>query len=1372
MKEIEAAGRLATHDEQVVLAQYAGWGFAKKIFDRPHLRGEYAELGQEVKELLTEDEYEAASRSVINAHFTGPDVIQAMWDALRHLGYTGGRILEPGMGSGFFLSLVPKDLGGATKFTGIELDDISGRIAKLLFPQSDIRVQGFEEMQGPPNFFDVALGNIPFGRVRPFDPKFKQYRFTIHNYFFAKAIEQVRPGGVVMFVTSRFTMDGIKNKTIRQFLDERADLLAAVRLPNTAFKKVAGTEVTTDIIVLRKRYPGEPASGESWIETKTQGTGRVDQYGKGEIQYALNEYYLKHPEMMLGTMETTGTMYGKDEATLAPTPGANLATQLATALEILPRDVLVPLETAPTDIQSPATMQAPDSVKEGAFVTEGGKLMVKRQGNLHPARTRPTEKAPQGKAIVGNHLARVKQLVGIRDVARQVLSAQLAGATDDVVEGHQKELRKLYDRFVRKFGPINKRSGSQMPNLQVFREDPDGPFVANLEIIDQKANTFTKADIFTKRVIPTRKPIEHAEKPEDALLAVLNEKGRVDLDRMSEISGLTKDELLEGLQGLIYQNPATAQWESRNLYLSGNVRAKLEQARSAAKADPIYRPNIKALEAVQPEDLPPSQITASLGASWIPEADVTQFMRDLVNAGQPGIKANHSRAIATWTVSATNHIKGLVKSTTEWGTEYVPFPRMVELALNQKQPEVRTPNGDGTTSLNGEATLAAQQKQEEIKARFAEWIWEETKRADRLHRIYNDEMNNTAPYKSDGSHQTFPGAATVIEGKPFKFHKHQMDAVWRVQETGNTGLFHAVGSGKTYTQVAIAMESKRVGLAHKPMILVLDHLLEQFTKQALDLYPAAKILMATREDLAKDNRRAFIAKVANNDWDMVVMTHPSFQRIPISGEFEMRFLRQQLTVLEEAMRERSSAAAARSDRAEQSLIRQIETAKANLETRIKELENRDIKDDLLSFEEMGVDMLLVDESHKFKNLYAPTRMRGLASEGSQRAMDLYMKTRYLNERTPGRGIIFATGTPLTKSIVEMYTLQRYLSQETLVETGLEYLDAWIGSFGNTETKLELRPEGGFRQKSRIASFLNAPELSKQFQTFADIQTHDMLNLPRPGLVGGQPRTVVAQPSPEFQEYQEQLLIRAEAIRGSGRPGPGDDNMLNITTDGSKAALDMRLIDPSLPDFPGSKVNLAVAEIFEIWESTKAKSSTQTVFIDIGTPKPKQATAPKGMQIWTTGEGYLHVPTAKRVTLAGFEEFEFAVHQGIGRKGWSVTELSTGSRVGNGRVKGEAIENAKETLGYAGLEHTREAVEKGVAKRAELEPTLAQPTTPGPVNTFSVYDDMKAKLIARGIPQSEIAFIHDAKTRKEKFQLFGRVRSGEVRVFFGSTGKMG
>jgi N12 class adenine-specific DNA methylase len=1210
---------------------------------------EWGERANQLLELLTDEEYEAARASTPNAHYTSPTVVTGIWEALRHLGYRGGRVLEPGMGAGYFLTLAPQDLASRTRYTGVELDDLTGRVARLLFPQSDIRVEGFEAFQGPDGFYDLSLGNVPFGDYRLHDPRYNRHRFSIHDYFFAKALDKVRPGGVVAFITSRYTMDR-RDPAVRRYLAERADLLGAIRLPNTAFQKVANTEVTTDILFLRKRAPEQPATGESWAT--------LEPVGEQDIE--VNEYFARHPEMMLGTMDLTGTMYRGQEPTLEPKAG-DLGDQLREAIGNLPRDVLAaPAPRPTTDPSQPQSIAAPETVKEGAFVVEKGKLLRRIGGELVPA------PSADGTPLKGPAVERIKALVGIRDAAREVLATQLADAPEAAIRAAQQALQKVYDRFVKRHGPINKASGARRTNLEGFRDDPDAPLVAALEHVNEDKGTVTKADIFTKRVIRPPTPVSVAERPEDALLAVLNERGRVDLARMADLTGLTEAHLIEALEGQIFQSPETAEWESAALYLSGNVRHKLAMAQGAALADPKYQPNVEALAQVQPTDLPPSEIDAQPGAPWIPPEDIAQFIADLVNDGHgvgQSVRVFHVPALAEWRVEVHPQITGRPSANQEWGTSRLPLPALIEHVLNLREPQVYDRTLDGKSTINTGETLAAQEKVQKLKDRFRSWLWEDAERGTRLHRTYNDTHNNTVPFQANGSHLTFPGMAQIVNGRPFAFRPHQPDAVWRVLQTGNTLLAHVVGAGKTYVMVAAGMEAKRIGLAHKPLYVVPNHMLEQFTRELVQLYPAARVLMATKEDLAKGRRLAFVAKVAANDWDAVVVTHSSFGKIPMSPDFEEQFIRQQLVQLEDAMQEAEQVRRETRSQKARSIVKPIEKAKKRLEARLKELEARDRKDDLLSFEELGVDMLFVDEAHLFKNLYAPTKMQRVQTGDAQRAMDLFMKSTYLNGRTPGRGLVFATGTPISNSIVEMYTMLRYLMPDRLAAGGMGHFDAWAATFGDVVTQLELRPEGGFRIHSRFARFRNVPELAQLYRSVADVQTAEMLDLPRPTIRGGQAEVVAAEESEELAAYQRHLVKRAEAIR-QRKVEPRDDNMLKLTGDGRRAALDMRLVDPSAPDLPTSKVNLAVDRIHGLWEKTAQARLTQLVFIDLSTPKPK-----------ASGE-------------------------------------------------------------------------------------------------FSVYEDMRQKLIARGVPANEVVFIHEATTDKAKAALFAKVREGRVRILMGSTEKMG
>lgn len=1245
LKQIEGENRPATVAEQEQLARYIGWGGMPQMFETWHR--EWGARAKELRDLLTDSEYEAARASTPNAHYTSPDVVSAVWEAMRHLGYQGGRLLEPGMGAGYFLSLAPKDLAGGTAFTGVELDDVTGRIARLLFPQSDIRVQGFEAFQVPDGFYDAAIGNVPFGNYRLHDPRYNKYRFSIHDYFFAKALDKVRPGGVLAFITSRYTMDRGET-TVRTYLAERADLIGAIRLPNTAFKKVANTEVTTDIVFLRKRHPDESAGGEAWRGLKEVSPG-----------IKVNEYFAAHPDMMLGTMELTGTMYRGQEPTLAPKAG-ELGEQMREAIATLPRRIMEQAPRVVTDLRSPETIAPSTTAKEGAFVVQGDKLLRQVGGELVPAQT------ADGKVLQGKTLRRVKALVGLRDAAREVLATQVGNAPDAEIRQAQQNLQKVYDRFVKRYGPVNKLSGVRRINLEGFRDDPDAPLVAALENVDDEAGTFVKADLFTKRVIRPPRPVEAVEGPEDALIAVLNERGRVDLERMSDLTGSSEEHLIEALEGQIFRNPESGEWEQADLYLSGNVRHKLAMAQGAAKADLTYQPNVAALEQVQPEDLPPSEIDAAPGATWIEPNDIAQFVADLLNDGRgvgSSIRVFHNPTLAEWKVEVHAQIARRPSSIQEWGTERVPFPALLDHALNLREPKVYDRTSDGKSVPNPEETIAAQEKLQKVKDRFRTWVWEDPTRSKRLHRLYNDQFNNTVPFKADGSHLTFAGIAQVVNGKPFQFRPHQKDAVWRILQTGNTLLAHVVGAGKTYVMVSAGMEAKRIGLASKPMYVVPNHMLEQFTRELVQLYPAARVLMATKEDLAKEKRLQFIARVASNEWDAVVVTHSSFGKVPMSPAFEERFIREQLGNLEVALQESEAIQSETRSRKARSMVKQIEKAKKRLEARLLELEARDRKDDLLAFEELGVDMLFVDEAHLFKNLYAPTKMQRVQMGDAQRAMDLYMKATYLNDIKAGKGLVFATGTPISNSIVEMFTMLRYLAPQQLGERGMEHFDAWAATFGDVVTQLELRPEGGFRIHSRFARFRNVPELAQLYRSVADVQTAEMLNLPRPAIRGGAAEVVAARESEVLAAYQARLVKRAEAIR-QRKVEPDEDNMLKLTGDGRRAALDMRLVDPNAPDLPDSKVNQAVDRIYRLWQEIAEGRLTQMVFIDLSTPKPK----------------------------------------------------------GTGQ--------------------------------------------------FSVYGDMRQKLLDRGIPEKEIAFIHDAGTDKAKAALFRKVRQGQVRVLFGSTEKMG
>lgn len=1230
LKQLEAAQRPATVEEQRQLVQFTGWGAMPQIFTG---EGDWQALHDQLRAVLTDEEWRTAKASTPNAHYTSKPVIDAMWSALRRLGFTGGRALEPSAGVGHFVGLQPADLLG--KFTAVELDKITGRLAAQLYPKSDVRVQGFEDSKLPDNFYDLAISNVPFGDYPVADPRYDKLKLSIHNYFFAKALDVVRPGGVVAFITSRYTMDE-RSSAFRTYLANRANLLGAIRLPNTAFEKTAGTKVTTDIIILQKRAEGEPAKhADAWMQLAPL------EYGN-----QVNEYFLGNPRMVLGKHDTIRGQYRMHE--YAVTPGAeSLEESLERAIGLLPENVMSAAVRPIADARAPMHIDAPATVKDGGYTLHEGKVHQKRGASLVPA------SLPETRAAV------VRSMIPVRDATRAVLHAQLTDAPESEIAAAQKTLADAYQRFVKKHGPINKsvksKSGAERrPNLEAFSADPDAPLVAGIETVDSDTGAITKMPIFSERVIRLQPKITKVDAPVDGLLASLNEFGRVNIERIGELLGMTPDDAAAALAGRIYEDPELrGQWVTAEEYLSGNVRTKLLAAKAAAGVDAKYAHNVTALEGVQPVDVEPSEIDARLGSPWIPTDDIVKFIDDILGPSRTGnrAKVTHLPTEGAWAVNAPWDQTRGVMATKEWGHEEYGAIALIEDALNQRQPTIYDPPiaVDVRAKPNTDKTLAAREKLEKLKERFRTWLWEDEQRGTRLHRFYNDNYNNLQEMKFDGSHITLPGSNPQI-----KFRPHQKNVVYRIIAKGNTLLAHVVGGGKTYAMAAAGMEGRRIGLTKKPMYVVPNHLLNQFSKEFLQLYPAAKLLLATEEEFHAKNRRAFTAKIATGDWDGVIITHSSFGRIPVSRAFEQEFINTQLAQLDSLYQEARETGS-------RDLTKLIEKAKKRWEVKLKKLSAREKKDDVLSFEELGVDQLFVDEADLFKNLEAFTKMKNVGITSSQRAHDLYMKALHLDRVNPGRGLVFSTATPIANSIVEMFTMQRYLQPRALAERGIGHLDAWAPAFGENVTAMELKPEGGFRVHTRFAAFHNVPELTQMFRQVADVQTAEMLKLPVPKIRGGKPGVVSAPGSAELKSYQEQLVKRAEAIR-SGRIDPEVDNMLKVTTDGRKAALDMRLIAPALTDNPHSKGNRAVENIYEIWKDSAAKRLTQLVFIDFSTPK--------------YGEG------------------------------------------------------------------------------------------------FSVYEDIRDKLLAKGVPKDELAFIHDADSKPKQAVLFQKVRDGKVRILMGSTEKMG
>lgn len=1169
LKSLEAESRDATDDEKAVLVRYAGWGALAGIFEPPQrVRHEWAKQAEELRGLLTEDEYESARASTPNAHFTSVMVIRAIWDALAHMGVgSGARVLEPAMGLGHFLGLQPETMRGHR--TGIELDSITARIAKQLYVDSTIFHKGFEETALPDNYFDVVVGNVPFGDYGVHDPAMKHsLTRAIHDYFFAKSLEKTRTGGMMALITSRYTMDK-QDATVRRHLAERADLIGAIRLPNTAFKGNAGTEVTTDILFLRKRRPGSEASGEAWLEPDAVDT-------KDGLIF-INEYFVRHPEMMLGTLALEGTMYRGAEPTLL---GDLTPELLAGAVHRLPEGAYVPKDEG----RGPPPPQIVDAeaftgIKDGAYAERDGAIVIRNGDGFEPT------------ALSTAAESRVRGMMAVRDAVRVVFQTQLDDLPEPRITEARLRLNQTYDRFVRRHGPLSSRD-----NLRAFAGDPDQPLLLSLENYDAEQKRAAKTAIFERRTLERYKPATRVDTAAEALAISLNESGRIDWPRMSFLTGLSPRQMQDELDQMVYCNPES-DWETADRYLSGNVRVKLEAAVAAAALDASYRRNIAALKAVQPPDLLPGDISARLGSSWIPAGDVRDYIRETLGVTD-GVEVTHAGAIATWAVTLDYAAKHGVANTTTWGTARVRASDLIEDALNGRTPTVYDQIDADTRVVNPQETLAAREAQQKLKDRFSEWIWQDDARAQRLSRLYNDRFNNMRLRTYDGSHLTFPGMNRSILRKN-DLDKHQKDAIWRVIQNPNTLLAHCVGAGKTWEMVAAAMELKRLGLAHKPMIVVPNHLVEQWGAAFLALYPQANIFVAGKDAFSSGTRQRAMSRIATGNFDAVIVSHKSFELLPVSDETFERFVGRQIEQLENTVYEAKEAAGDN-----RRIVKELEKAKKRLEAKLKDRADRERKDDAVTFEEMGIDRVFVDEADLFKNLGFVSKMNriaGLSNTESNRALDMYMKTQYLAERNGGT--IFATGTPVSNTMAEMYTLQRYLAPDLLAAAGVEHFDAWAANFGEAVTSLELAPDGsGYRMNTRFAKFVNLPELLSMFRSFADVQTADMLHLPRPELHGGKPQIVVAPASEPLKAYVATLVKRSESLKTS-RIDPSKDNMLKITGDGRKAALDIRLVDPFADAGGDSKLRHAIAQIRRIWEEGQDKRTTQLVFCDLSTPNP-------------------------------------------------------------------------------------------------------------------------------------------------------------------------
>ena len=1231
LHELEFDNRLATPEEQEILSKYVGFGGLADAFDES--KEAWSDEYKELIVTLSPDEYAAARESTLTAFYTPPVVIRAMYDALQNMGFSDGNILEPSCGTGHFIGMLPQSMQNS-KFYGVEMDSISGRIARQLYQKSNIAVQGYEKASLPDSFFDVAIGNVPFGQFKVVDKKYDKNNWLIHDYFFGKTLDKVRPGGIIAFITSSGTMDK-KNPAVRKYIAQRAELLGAVRLPNNTFKANAGTEVTSDIIFLQKRdtlVNDEP----DWIFLDRDENGNE-----------MNKYFVDNPEMVLGEMVMESSQFGQS-LTCKPYEDRSLSDLLSEAIQNIHAD-FSELDVSEIDEIEDNSIPADPDVKNFSFTVADGKIYYRQNSRMNPVDVSATAEN------------RIKGMIKIRDCVRELIRLQTDDFSDSSIKSEQDKLNYIYDSFTKKYGLLNSRA-----NRLVFSDDSSYCLLCSLEIIGENGELKRKADMFTKRTIKPHVKVTAVSTASEALAVSIGEKARVDMPFMCELTGKSEQEIFEELKGVIFLNPEyTSEYghEEKYLtsdeYLSGNVRQKLELAKRTAKLYPEdYNINVEMLEKVQPQDLSASEISVRLGATWLPPDDVQNFIFELLQTpryAQWNIKVHYSEYTAEWNIENKNYDKSNVMANSTYGTERVNAYKIIEETLNLKDVRifdyVEDVNGNKKPVLNKKETAIAQGKQEMIKQAFQDWIWKDPERRERLVRKYNDLFNSMRAREYDGSHITFSGMNPEISLRP-----HQINAVARIMYGGNSLLAHVVGAGKTFEIVAAAQESKRLGLCNKSLIVVPNHLTEQWASEYLQLYPSANILVATKKDFETKNRKKFCARIATGDYDAVIIGHSQFEKIPVSIERQQYMLQKQIDEITDGITQ------VKANRGERFTIKQLEKTKKSLQVKLDKLNDQSRKDDVVTFEELGVDRLFVDEAHNFKNLFLYTKMRnvgGIAQTEAQKSSDLFMKCRYLDEVTGSKGVIFATGTPVSNSMVELYTMQRYLQYETLAERNLQHFDAWASTFGETVTAIELAPEGtGYRSKTRFAKFYNLPELMMMFRQVADIQTADMLNLPVPKAVY---HNIAVKPTDIQKELVASLSERAEKVRKK-MVDSSVDNMLLITNDGRKLALDQRLTNEMLPDDPNSKVSACVNNVYEIWEKTSEQRSTQLIFCDLSTPH------------------------------------------------------------NDGR--------------------------------------------------FNVYDDIRKKLISKGVPENEIAFIHDADSEAKKKELFSKVRTGKVRVLIGSTAKMG
>ena len=1188
LKAIEQESRQATPEEMQILARFSGFGpVALSIFPNPvtntYKDAGWQDVGEELKSLLTSAEYDSIKRTTFNAFYTSPIVITTIHEAIARLGVpANATILEPGCGTGNFMSYGQP----GTRFIGVELDSISGRIAKALHPDQDIRIESFRDTRLPEDHIDAVVGNVPFADVKL---DYQGQRLSLHDYFFAKSIDALKPGGVMALVTTHFTLDK-QNAAIREYLASKADFVGAIRLPSDAFKR-EGTAVVTDIVFLRKRDRSAPACH---VDPDWLGVAPLEIDG---ARIPVNRYFLNHPEMVLGAWSGKDTLYGGEGYSILS--NGDLDWQLRRAIERLPR--FEPIPPSPADeARTPVfTPPPPEShIDEGSFFVGNDRIVYQLQdGQGVPVVYGGTTLKSNG-TLVGKRIA---ALVGLRDRARRVLQSQNEGWPEADRTDARRELVRAYDQFVFAYGPINKTTfgetsdGSiirRMPNLVKFKEDPDAMLVMSLEDYDEVTGKAAKAAIMLKDVVGKTPPVTQVRSAEEGLLVSLNQHGTVDLPYIATLYGKPEEQIIDELGDLIFRDPESKSWQTADAYLSGNVRTKLTIAERAGLP---YARNVEALRNVQPEDVLPGDIDANLGAPWIPDRDINAFAAQLFRVDPSSVPVGHLKKDAVWSLEADYAAKASVAATSEFGTPRANGTWLLELALNMKSPTIYDTISHGDREervVNQEDTLAAREKQKLIKEQFRSWVFADPHRTERLVRIYNDTYNNLRPRLFDGSHLDFPGMNQSLTLRP-----HQNDAVWRGMSSGNTLLAHVVGAGKTFTMAATGMKMKQAGLIKKPMYVVPNHLLEQFSREFMQLYPNARLLVAAKEDLTKDRRKFLTAKIASGEWDGIVVTHSSFERIGMSRGYQEKFLQEQIAEYDALLREHAGARGTN-----RNLIKTIEKQKAARAERLKNLLAEKKKDDGLVFDELGVDHVFVDEAHYFKNLETPTKMErvaGIQTGGSERAFDVYMKARYLDEQHAGHGVTFATGTPISNTMVEMYTMQRFLDPEGLKSRGLEHFDAWAATFGEVADTMEISPDGaGLRPRSRFARFTNLPELQQMFRAFSDVQTAEMLNLPRPRLQGGKPIVIACPMSYEQQQLQQELVERYERLR-SQKIDPRIDNALSITTDGRKLATDARMLSATAADFPESKVNRLIDNVAAIWKQSTANRGTQMIFADMG-----------------------------------------------------------------------------------------------------------------------------------------------------------------------------